>query len=83
MIEVRPCGCRTVTDGQRRPVLVGTCPQCLPVGSINWLIENGRQLELLDEVEGMLPMGAGDGNEKYAQDPSETLSEIRSLDPSF
>ena len=25
---------------------VGTCPKCLPCGSISWLIENGRQLEL-------------------------------------
>ena len=28
---------------------VQTCPQCLPVGAIAWLIENGRQLELLEE----------------------------------
>ncbi len=25
---------------------IQTCPLCLPVGAISWLIENGRQLEL-------------------------------------
>ncbi len=33
---------------------VGTCPSCLPVGAISWLIENGRQLELFGE-EGVSP----------------------------
>jgi len=27
-------------------VSIGTCPLCLPVGSITYLIDNGRQLEL-------------------------------------
>ena len=48
MIEVRECGCRTVFDGSDTVVSVGTCPSCLPVGAITWLIENGRQLELFD-----------------------------------
>jgi len=37
---------------------VGTCPLCLPVGSIHWLIENGRQLELELE-EGVVPLTRG------------------------
>ncbi len=28
---------------------VQTCPECLPVGAIIWLIENGRQLSLFEE----------------------------------
>ena len=38
-----PCGC------VRGESVVGTCPECLPVGAITWLIENGRQLELFEE----------------------------------
>jgi len=49
MIETRECGCRTVWDKGGNVVSVGTCSQCLPVGAITWLIENGRQLELLEE----------------------------------
>jgi len=30
-------------------LIVGTCPRCLPVGSISWLIENGRQLDIFEE----------------------------------
>ncbi len=43
-------------------VSVGTCPECLPVGSITWLIENGRQLELFGE-EGVLAFTRGDDPE--------------------
>ncbi len=46
MIETRDCGCRTVIDDSGHVVMVGTCPLCLPVGAITWLIENGRQLSL-------------------------------------
>ena len=62
---------------------VGTCPECLPGGAITEMIDLDMQLELLDGGEGMAPMGAGAGNERYAPDPSETLIEIRSIDPSF
>ena len=48
MIETRECGCRSVWAGEN-VVSVSTCPQCLPVGAITWLIENGRQLELFGE----------------------------------
>jgi len=83
MIEKRECGCRTVTDGCGSIVSVDTCPRCLPVGAIEWLIENGRQLELLEE-EGVTPVVSGvTGNEKFAQDPSEVLAELRLSDPSF
>ena len=80
--RILPCGC-VETD-----VSIGTCPECLPVGSIEHMIEDGRQLSF----EGLEPLGsergtssvrAGDGNEKFVQDPSETLIEIRSIDPSF
>ena len=29
-------------------VRVDTCPVCLPVGAITWLIENGRQLDMFE-----------------------------------
>ena len=45
--SVRPCGCRDVVSDQ--VLIVGTCPECLPVGSIYHMIENGRQLELFGE----------------------------------
>ena len=28
---------------------VSTCPFCLPAGAITWLIDNGRQLDLMPE----------------------------------
>ncbi len=47
---------------------VETCPVCLPVGSITWLIENGRQLELFGE-EGVDPFVRGLSEiEKSVQD---------------
>ena len=53
------CGCELhVNAGQ--VVRVDTCPVCLPAGAITWLIENGRQLELLP-VEGV-----GDYHERDA-----------------
>ncbi len=49
-IDSRPCGCELHTDeGAGQVVRVDTCPVCLPAGAITWLIENGRQLELLLE----------------------------------
>ena len=48
MVEVRPCGCSSVFDGSGHVVSVGTCPQCLPVGSMEYLIENGRQLDIFE-----------------------------------
>ena len=50
-------------------VSVGTCPQCLPVGSITWLIENGRQLDLLEDRGVLAPMRGLESIEKCAQDP--------------
>jgi len=44
--SVRPCGCRDVVDDSGHVLIVGTCPLCLPPGSISWLIDNGRQLDL-------------------------------------
>ena len=75
--RILPCGC-VETD-----VSIGTCPECLPVGSIELMIEDGRQLDLLEGQGGMVSMRPADGNEKYVPDPSETLIEIRSIDPSF
>ena len=83
MIETRPCGCKTVLDAGDHVVSVGTCPKCLPVGAITWLIENGRQLDLLEDRGVLAPMMGLESIEKSAQDPSEILSEIRSDDPSF
>ena len=81
--ELRTCGCRDVFDDGGKCVVVSTCTECLPPGAITQMIENGRQLELGELAEGMAPMGAGDGYEKYAQDPSEILQEVRILDPHF
>ena len=39
------CGCELHTEAGQ-VVRIDTCPVCLPVGSVTWLIENGRQLEL-------------------------------------
>ena len=36
----------------------GTCPQCLPGGAIEWLIEHGRQRELF-AAEGVTPVVRG------------------------
>jgi len=44
----RPCGCRDLVDGSGHVLIVGTCPSCLPVGAITWLIENGRQLDVFE-----------------------------------
>jgi len=46
VIETRPCGCRTVWDQSGQVASVGTCPSCLPVGAISYLIDNGRQLDM-------------------------------------
>ena len=45
------CTCEaSVTDKSGLVVRVDTCPLCLPVGAITWLIENGRQLDLFSEL---------------------------------
>jgi len=63
---------------------VQTCPLCLPVGSITHMIEDGRQLELLEE-EGVSTGVSGHESYDpcYEPDPSETLAAIRAADPSF
>ena len=43
------CGCPEPHVMSGHVMLVSTCPKCLPVGAITWLIENGRQLELFEE----------------------------------
>jgi len=46
------CECRdALYDSEGQVVRVDTCPVCLPAGAITWLIENGRQLDMFDEVE--------------------------------
>ena len=70
MIEARPCGCRTVFDGSDHVVSVGTCPECLPAGAITWLIENGRQLDLLSDSGVLEPVRGLESIEKYVHDPS-------------
>ena len=63
-------------------LIVGTCPSCLPVGSIEWLIENGRQLELLEE-EGVLADVRGlESIERSAQDSSEE-PDVEDVGPPF
>jgi len=52
------CDCGVGADDGEHVISVVTCPQCLPVGSITWLIENGRQLELFEE-EGVLALREG------------------------
>jgi len=73
VIEVRECGCRTVFDGSENVVSVGTCPVCLPAGAITWLIENGRQLDLLEE-EGVTPRERGRAE-------LERMSQLAKTDP--
>ena len=33
--------------------MVATCPLCLPVGAISYLIENGRQLDIFEDLTGV------------------------------
>jgi len=69
------CSCRVSLVVAGQVVRVDTCPVCLPVGSITWLIENGRQLELFEE-EGVVPSVRGMTDiEKCAQDSSNTRQE--------
>ena len=56
MTLVAPCGC------VRSETVVGTCPQCLPQGAIEWLIEFGRQLDLFED-RGVEPVVRGDGSD--------------------
>ncbi len=69
---------------------VQTCPLCLPVGAIEVMIENGRQLSMFDPAPelspeaGVLACTRGDDTEGLVDpDPSETLAEIRREHPSF
>ena len=73
MIESRPCGCRTVIDGSGHVCMVGTCPLCLPVGAISWLIENGRQLELFEEQGVVTDVRGLESIERSVQDPVKSL----------
>ncbi len=43
---MRECGCRETLYDSGQVVRVDTCPVCLPVGAITWIIEHGRQLDL-------------------------------------
>ena len=83
MIETRPCGCSTTVGVDGLVYHVGTCPKCLPPGAITWLIENGRQLDLLEDGGVAKAVRGLESIEKYAQDPSEILTAIRAVDPSF
>jgi len=58
----RSCGCLDCES--ELEVRFGTCPECLPGGSIEWLIENGRQLELFDG-QGVDPSTRGGDTDDY------------------
>ena len=64
------CGCTTVFDESGRVCSVSTCPLCLPVGAISWLIENGRQLDLFGEEGVVTDMRSYAAIEQSARDPS-------------
>ena len=68
---IKPCGCMEAVVVAGQVVRVDTCPVCLPVGSITWLIENGRQLELFEEEEGTLLRGGLTRDEIVRSIPSE------------
>ena len=70
--DLRPCGCRTVFS-EEMVLSVGTCPRCLPPGAITWLIDNGRQLELL--LEGGVTQGvrSADTDEPQVTSPEGLL----------
>lgn len=55
-------------------LIVGTCPSCLPVGSIEWLIENGRQLELFGEEGVSTGVSGLESTEMYGLDSGENGS---------
>ena len=61
---LKPCGCiEEVLDGSGRVFRVGTCPRCLPAGSITWLIDNGCQLDMFRsslEVDSMVSVSGLD-----------------------
>ena len=71
--ELRPCGCESHTEAGQ-VVRVDTCPECLPVGSITWLIENGRQLELLPKE------GVGDYHERGDLADPDQINRLSSRD---
>ncbi len=65
------CDCGTRAHDGKDVMTVSTCPQCLPVGAITWLIENGRQLELFGEEGVVTDVRGLESIEKSALDPSE------------
>ncbi len=65
------CDCGTSSVAEPGKVIVVTCPQCLPVGSISWLIDNGRQLELFGEEGVVTDVRGLESIEKFALDTSE------------
>ena len=65
--------CGFGTADSEYSVSVPTCPECLPVGSIEWLIENGRQLELLEEEGVVTDVRGLESIEKCAQDQVKNL----------
>jgi len=61
-MTVGVCECDpTVYDDSGHVLEVSTCPYCLPVGSIELMIENGRQLdlwEILPQVDSSISVSA-------------------------
>ena len=62
------CECRPALVRAGQVVRVDTCPVCLPPGAITWLIENGRQLELLEEKGVLEPVRGLESIERSARD---------------
>ena len=78
LLETRDCGCETWMHVGGQVARVGTCPSCLPVGAITWLIENGRQLELFEEppeIPGVVSdLSGGDPEERTRVIPNNDRS---------
>ena len=56
---------------------VQTCPQCLPIGAITWLIENGRQLdmwEIIPQVDSDVSVSALEAEAELASNQKITES---------
>ena len=92
------CDCRDFDqdDEEGRVIKVVTCPSCLPVGAIDYMIEDGRQLGMFSELEtvgvaeeGSVPQVDSVSSVSDLEDEDETASSsdilrsIRSEDPSF
>ena len=67
-IDGEVCNCRAPLVEAGQVVRVDTCPVCLPRGSITWLIENGRQLELFSDKGVLEPVRGLESIERSAQD---------------